>query len=280
MHGATVTKLATTKISRPEIISVTPQMAVQLLEHNTSNRPLSQVHVNRIARQILADKWRFNGDTIKIAETGDVLDGQHRLWAIIEAKRPVETILVRGIAKEAFATIDTISRHRSGGDTLALNGATRYRNAMASALQWLIRWQRKVLEDWKAPQNKIENSDVEGAFTDNAGIIQAVERATALRTLVTPSVMAFAYYIISNRNADLAERMMETLENPAGVGVNDPFYRLRVYFTADHHRRKEPLVLIAHIFKAANAAHKGKSIQALNWRNQGKSPEPFPALEV
>ncbi len=88
--------------------------------------------------------------------------------------------------------------------------------------------------------------------------------------------MAFLYYVITNRDADLAERMMETLENPAKRGMDDPFFRLRAYFTADHLRRKEPLVTIALTIKAANAAHQNKNVQALSWRSQGKSPEACP----
>lgn len=263
-----------------ERIILTPERAVELLEHNTLNRPLSDTHVHRIVRQILDGKWRFNGDTIKVADTGDVLDGQHRLWAIVEAKKPVETLVVYGIARDAFSTIDTIRRSRSGGDTLALNGATRHRNIIASALQWLLRWQRGVLEEFQSPQNKIENSDIEEAWAAHPMIVNAVERAMKLRSLANPSVLGFVYYVVANRNEELAERMMATLENPAAIPVADPFYKLREYFLADHYKRKEPLYTIALAFKAANAAHHGRQIERLKWVNQGSSAEPFPTLNV
>lgn len=276
---ATITKLKPKGIAT-EIVTLTPESAVKLLEHNTLNRPLSDGHVQRIAKGIIEGKWRFNGDTIKIADTGDVLDGQHRLWACIEAKRPIETIIVRGVARDAFATIDTLRKPRTGGDVLALNGLTRYRSVAAAALQWLIRWQAGRIVDWKAPELRVENSHIEAAFADNPGIVPAVARATQLRGLANPSIMAFFYYILVTRNPELAERMMQTLEDPAGVGVNDPFFRLRVYFTADHHKRKEPLTTIALAIKAANAAAAKKQIQQLNWRSQGKIAEAFPTLEV
>jgi hypothetical protein len=272
MHGETVTKLKPKTSIQSELITVTPEKATELLEHNRLNRPL--------AAQIIAGKWRFNGDTIKIAATGDVLDGQHRLWAVIEAKRPIDTLIVYGVEREAFATIDTLRKVRSGGDVLSLNGASRYRNIMASALQWLVRWQRGVLPEWKSPQNKIENSDIEGAYADNPGIVNAVERAVALRTVANPSLLGFFYYVLASRNEELAERMMQTLENPAGVGVNDPFFRLRSYFISDHQKQKIPLVSIALCVKAANAAHAKRPVQNLTWKNQGKTLEPFPTLAV
>lgn len=260
-------------------VTVTPEDAAQLLEANGSNRPLNEQHVKRISRQITDGKWRFNGDTIKISSTNDILDGQHRLWAIIEAKIPVETIVVRGIEPDAFSTIDTIRKHRSGSDVLSLIGVTNQRSAISVGLQWLIRWQKKTLENYRAPQNRIENSDIELAYRDNPGIARAAERASKLRGVFNPGLLTFFYFILTNRNPDLAERLMYTLENPSGIGMDDPFFRLRAYFL-NPNSRKDALVSIALMVKAANAAHKKKDVKVLNWRNQGTFAEPFPTLDV
>lgn len=276
---AAVTKLPV-KIESGSRVRVTPEMAMRLLDANKLNRPLASGHAERIAQQITNGKWRFNGDTIKISDTGDVLDGQHRLWAIIESKTAVETIIVDGIKRDAFATIDTIRKPRSLGDTVALSGNTRHRSVIGGALSWLVRWQRGAIEAYKMPKNRIENSDVEAALTDNPGIIRAVERACTVRSVANPSLMGFLYYVAANRNEEIAERMMATLADPSGVGVNDPFFRLRHYFITDHHKKKNPLMSIAITIKALNAAADGKKVQVLNWRHQGKSPETFPKLEI
>jgi hypothetical protein len=260
-------------------VTITPEDASQLLEANSNNRPLNEQHVKRIARQILEGKWRFNGDTIKISSTNDILDGQHRLWAIMEAKIPVETIVVRGIEPDAFSTIDTIRKSRSGSDVLALVGVSHHRSAISTGLQWLIRWQRKTLENYRAPQNRLENSDIELAFKDNPGIARAAERSTRLRSVFNPGLLTFFYFVLTNRNPDLAERLMYTLENPSGIGMDDPFFRLRAYFL-NPNSRKDTLVSIALMIKAANAAHKKKDVKVLNWRNQGTFAEPFPTLDV
>jgi hypothetical protein len=263
----------------PRVVTITPEEATHLLESNGCNRPLNEAHVKRIAKQIEDGKWRFNGDTIKISSTNDILDGQHRLWAIIMSETAVETIVVRGIEPDAFSTIDTLRKPRSGSDVLALVGVTNHRSTISVGLQWLIRWQRKVLEEYRAPANRIENSDIEQAFKDNPGMARAAERANKLRAISNPGLLAFFYFILSNRNPDLAERLMHTLENPSGVGVDDPFFRLRVYFL-NQSNRKDALISIALMIKAANAAHKGREVKVLNWRSQGSVPEPFPMLDV
>lgn len=263
-----------------EIITLTPDMAKEMLEFNKLNRPLDQGHVNRLERQILNGKWIFNGDTIKLADTGDVLDGQHRLWAIFQSGKAVETVIVHGVKREAFSTVDAVRKPRGGADILSLNGVTRYRVEAAAALNWLVRYQRGILADYRNPKNKIENSDIEQCYAENPGIVEAVSRMAFTRKLYSPSVMAFVYYVLANRNQELAERMADTLENPAGASVRDPFFRLRSNLLDMRHARRDGLVAIAWCFKAANAAKSGEKIERLVWKNQGQNPEPFPKLKI
>lgn len=257
---------------------ITPELATMMLERNKLNRPLNDQHVQRIARQITEGKWRFNGDTIKFSRNDDILDGQHRLWAVFKANMPIETIVVEGIDPEAFSTIDTMRKPRSGSDVLSLLGVTRHRSTISTALQWLIRWQRKCLENYLAPVNRVENSDIEQAWRDNPGMARAAERSARLRGLTSPGLLAFFYFVLTNRNPEIAERMLFTLENPAGVSVNDPFFRLRSYLAQIE--RREPLTTIAYMIKAANAAHEGREMRVISWRNQGSNAEAFPSLNV
>jgi len=273
-------RAATRRVSS-EIVVVTPERALALLEHNTINRPLSQPHVARIAQQILDGKWKFNGDTIKIAATGDIVDGQHRLWAIAEAKTPVETVVVYGVERDAFATIDTLSKPRTGGDILALNGLDHNRRQTAAALAWLIRWGRKgAMVPWGI-KGRVENSEIEAAYSQHPAMAAAVDRVSrGVRGLCSVGLVGFLYYIIADRNTEIAERMIETLESPAGVPTNDPFFRLRAHMTASLGRQHNPVLIVALAIKAANTAKAGKRTEHLSWKSQGRSPEPFPKLDV
>lgn len=262
------------------VVTIGPSLAMELLEHNKINRPLSDAHVKRIAGQIIRGKWKFNGDTIKVSSNGNVVDGQHRLWAVITADKEIETVLITGIDEEAFATIDTLKKARNGGDVIALLGVDKYRNQTSTALTWLIRYQRKVLPEYKAPKHRIENSDIEQAYKDNPAIEAAVEKANKFRRIINPAILGFIYYVVVNRNPELADRLLSTLENPASISINDPFFKFREYLLADHHQRKEPLVTIALAIKAANAANKKQYVKSLRWMNQGVKPEPFPKLEI
>lgn len=65
---------------------VSPQQAAEWLQRNTRNRGLRQHRVDQYARDMKAGRWDVAlCDPIAFNVSGDVLNGQHRLWAIVEA---------------------------------------------------------------------------------------------------------------------------------------------------------------------------------------------------
>ena len=256
-------------------------MATKLLEANKLNRPLSQPHVDRIAKQIKEGKWRFNGDTIKIADNGDVLDGQHRLWACILADMPIDTIIIDNIEPEAWSTIDTIRKPRSGADILSLCGVDRHRRTVAGALAWLLRWQLDAFPAVRAPKNRIENSDVESAHNAHPAMVEAAERVRHLKGVLSVSIAAFLYYVFSNKDQELADKFIDALENPAGMSVSHPFFQYRTWLlqTKQQPRRTDPVMVIAYAIKAWNAARRGQRPKNIYWRGGGPKAEPFPKIE-
>lgn len=76
------------------------------------NRRLSNVYVNRYKDMILSNQWYMNGETISLDKDGFLINGQHRLTAIIEAAKvnpdiKVKIMMVSGVEREAMATIDS-----------------------------------------------------------------------------------------------------------------------------------------------------------------------------
>jgi len=278
MSGTNMTESKVVETSKATII--TPEMAAKMIDHCDLNRPLNDRHLKRLVKQIINNKWKYNGDTIKISKNGNVLDGQHRLWAVIEANKSIESIIVYDIDSEAFSTIDTIRRIRTAGDTLYIKGLDKYRAVVGTSLTWLIRYERDVIKDYRLPDNKIENYDIEKAYIEHPGILYAVEKCMKLRYLMTPAIIAFIYYITSGKNELLAERFINTLINPSTVSIYDPFFKLRACFVTRNDLRRNNVFVIALTIKAFNKAYKGESCKFLGYRIQGEHPEPFPVLKI
>ncbi len=64
---------------------VTPELATQWLEKNTDNRPMRQSHVELLAREMREGKWQLMPDGIAFDTNGVLMNGQHRLWAVVES---------------------------------------------------------------------------------------------------------------------------------------------------------------------------------------------------
>lgn len=102
---------------------ITPAQAERYLERNEHNRSLRVRHVEKLASDIQEGRWHLNGSSIVFNGDGTLLDGQHRLAAIVQAGVPVDMLIVRGVSKAAMATIDAnISRKAS--DVASLRGYT------------------------------------------------------------------------------------------------------------------------------------------------------------
>jgi hypothetical protein len=86
--------------------TVTPAMARAMLECNTKNRRMRPSWVKFLARCITEDRWHVTHQGIAFNGDGTLLDGQHRLAAIVQANKPVKVMVTRGLDCDAMYAID------------------------------------------------------------------------------------------------------------------------------------------------------------------------------
>jgi len=106
---------------RTEVKIVTPEYALELLKINTRNRTMSKPTVLFYVEQMKRGVWKFNGEPIIIGEGNVLLDGQHRLAAIVKSGLAQKCIITYGIDPSTFDTIDT-GKIRSSGDMFSISG--------------------------------------------------------------------------------------------------------------------------------------------------------------
>lgn len=103
---------------------ITPQMAKDWLARNTKNRALRPNLVDHLAKVILFGEWQVNGDAIRFDTNGKLLDGQHRLQAIVAADKAVESFVIEGLPPKTQETMD-MGRKRQISDVLSLRGESQ-----------------------------------------------------------------------------------------------------------------------------------------------------------
>lgn len=117
--------------------TITVARAQALLKRNPSNRPISDSKVDEYARDMKEGRWAFNGESIIIADTGELNDGQHRCAAIVSSGTAIETVLVVGVPRARRFTTD-MGMARKVGHFLGMNGVSNASNVAAIAATLMI----------------------------------------------------------------------------------------------------------------------------------------------
>lgn len=89
-----------------EWMTITPERAKAILANNKSNRPLSDKAVRDIANRMQAGTWIETHQGIGIDANGDVVDGQHRLSAIVKSGIAHRYLVTIGLSPEVFDHVD------------------------------------------------------------------------------------------------------------------------------------------------------------------------------
>ena len=98
--------------------TITPELAAAYLESNHMNRPLRPGVVENLVREIKAGRWRLTHQGIAFTADGRLLDGQHRLSAVVASGVAVPMMVTFGAEIDTFGVIDQ-STPRSAADVLS-----------------------------------------------------------------------------------------------------------------------------------------------------------------
>jgi hypothetical protein len=64
---------------------ITPEIAADMLTRNFGNRPFRSAAVKAYAMDMKAGRWRLTHEAIAVTTAGNLINGQHRLRAIVES---------------------------------------------------------------------------------------------------------------------------------------------------------------------------------------------------
>lgn len=112
-----------------------PSLASRLMENNLNNRSFRESHAKDIARQMKLERWKASPEPIVITNRGRLVNGQHRLWAVVETSTTQEFSVVV-IPDEQYTEIFEIldqGATRSSADVL------REDNKNITPLNYLLR---------------------------------------------------------------------------------------------------------------------------------------------
>jgi hypothetical protein len=251
-------------------MTVTPKLAREWLTKNRHNRPAIPNAISRYVADILDNRWKVNGESIKFNCDGTLVDGQNRLLAVIQADTPITSYVVFGVEKDAFDTIDS-GEQRTLGHVFARNKEKHY-NTLASAVRWL--WS---LSDMKGRRRqKLRHSVGKDLLKENAAIRESVAfiLGAHMSKLTSSSLMAALHYLCSQKHAGMATEYFAAIATGENLSSKHPAYKLRSDIVSAM-RASSPMpleTLAAKTVLGWNALREKRFPRNLNWDGE-KFPE-------
>lgn len=205
---------------------ITPEQATLMLKNNPNNRKLSRSRVEKMAAQMERGAWTSNGSSI-VMDGETLLDGQHRLSAIVKSGVTLPFVVVRNVDKTAFSSIDT-GRPRSLSDVLHIRG-NRNAHILSAALRAL--WN---IKHGTTPYGFASSNLTHGEMSDFLTLYPKVKDSVLfvvdfdVRPPVPVSLLAALHAAFAEKDERLADRYIRAIGT--GIGIQEGSVEAAVMF--------------------------------------------------
>lgn len=264
--------------STAELVLVTPKMAQQWLLKNHKNRNLRQAKVDRYARDLLAGSWRFTGESIKFDWDGNLIDGQHRLAALLKSGITIQLLVVRNVDPKAQDVMDT-GAARTTVDMLQLNGKQNA-SVIASGTRLCLNWEAGNI------RTSVSNLTLNPTHSEVLAFVDADPRITWASQLAQtlypsmrsarPSVVAFSIWLTSSVDAVASREFHQSLADMSTSGPGDPRYSLLRRLNAMSEEKTTQVGQAFAFIKSWNAWRAGETLTKIQAYGGGGKPSLFP----
>lgn len=229
-------------------VDCTPDMAMDLLTLNDmgKNRYINEKRIVRYKNKLIKGKFPVNGETFKISKTFKLIDGQHRLWSIVESGVTLRILIVTGIEDKAMAYID-IGQNRTATDMVVINEFRNNATSLAYCIKSLIYYKNTSRVSTTLSSGDVSNDEVD-AFLEkkkhcedlNKWIELGKKANKRLKKWLSPAQWATIYYILYYQPFDnpeigrkkVTEFMFSFIEGN-DLSKNNPIKKLRDLFMSD-----------------------------------------------
>lgn len=268
-----------------EIVSVSPQIAAEWLGKMPLNRKLTSSAVDEYTESMRNGLWNMDGSPIRFNAKGELVDGQHRLWAVIESDTTQQFLVVRNVPDQAFLTMDT-GRKRTFSDVLSIE-YPELPNVLqvAAAARIIYRFSEKEhsLSGVSAGQGRnIANKTLLEYFREHQDEVVAAQRMadnvyTTFPRMLPASKWALLVWMFQSIDLEDSNEFLARLKDGARLDEKSAIFHLRRIFSNEMlNKGRSTLELMALTIKAWNLWREGTEVGVLLLKLGGAHPEPIP----
>jgi len=253
---------------------IDPQLATYMLENMIANRRVNKARVTAYTEDMLSGGWVNNGETIKMSPDGKLVDGQHRLYAVIASGCTIEFTVAYNVPLDMVPTIDA-GRPRSINDYLTMTGGENS-IAITAAVRMIVQYEDRIAgKTARAVRGGMTNLTVLHELEKRPDLGDYVAQAMRVgkQCQLAQSVVCAAIYL--TRGSQRWMDFWSGVESGAGLSIHDPRrHVLRIGLGQNRRRSNARLHQLGLIIKAWNAYVSDREIQTLVL----KESEQFPRV--
>lgn len=252
-----------------------PDMAKKWLDANTDNRAEREQDVAKYARDMESGNWHFTGDPVRRSITGKLLDGQHRLMAVLKSGVTIDLLVVDGLQDDTQVVMDT-GRKRTFANQLQIRKESDSTVIAALLRQIIVAQQgQPVHANYQA-----SHSEMDKFLADNPEVRYSAALARHVTALlkVAPTPVAFAHWLAAQNDRTKAAEFFTRLADGAGLFPGSPIYTLRERFIRSraNQERLTTAEQTALILLAWNAYQENRPLTKLQLPKGGLNNSNFP----
>ncbi len=226
-------------------VAITPEIAREWLENTRINRSRRGDRVTAYARDMRNGQWRPVGDPIRRDRLGNLIDGQHRLAAIVDSGCTIPMIVVDNLEPDDQLVLDSGAPRRAA-DYLHLAG-TRNAVRVASVARGLFMLDQDRLYDGSL---RATNQEIFETMNRYPGLLDSVNAVEGLgrQIGISPLNAGLAHVIGSEKIPVTTYQFFEKLKTGAHMAATDPALLLRNRLTSAYEigTRIQQFYLILH----------------------------------
>ncbi|RKK02406.1 hypothetical protein EBE87_23425 [Pseudoroseomonas wenyumeiae] len=197
-------------------------VAKRYLAKGGQTRQPIPAHVQALASDIQRGRWMLNAQPICFSASGRLLNGMHRLLAVIAADGRIRTPVVRGLPEEAGPSYDTQPKRIAAAESLAGDfGDQGLATAMAN-LFW--RYERRTDH---TQYKRAGAAEIREILTQHPRLIELRSFARRMVEYGRSSVMGYGAYVMEREDPGTAEIFLKALSTGADLGQGHPILALR-----------------------------------------------------
>ncbi|MBO0839804.1 MAG: hypothetical protein J2O49_03155 [Sciscionella sp.] len=224
---------------RSKVVKVTPSKAQRWLdESNLHNRPLSVSLVRSFADAMGRGDWKVTHQGVAFDANGTLVDGQHRLAAVVEAGIPVDLTVFTDVPTDTFDVLDT-GKRRNSADTLAIEGE-KYPHMLAAMTRAVYLYHHRSDGAWTGRAAAVTNHQILQTLAEHPRLREFVSTGERLANsvgMIKSAAGASAYLTERDAKPGKIQQWYDGIIDGTGLTDNDP--RLTFRHTMFRMARKE-----------------------------------------